>query len=30
MNEKLESLQRKLGYRFKDVSLLETALTHSS
>ena len=30
MNEKLESLQEKLGYRFKDISLLETALTHSS
>ncbi len=30
MKEKLESLQEKLGYRFKDVSLLETALTHSS
>ena len=30
MNEKLEALQEKLGYRFKDISLLETALTHSS
>ena len=30
MNEKLESLQENLGYRFKDISLLETALTHSS
>lgn len=30
MNEKLESLQKNLGYRFKDISLLETALTHSS
>ena len=31
MNElRLEGLQEKLGYRFKDVSLLETALTHSS
>ncbi len=30
MNEKLEALQENLGYRFKDISLLETALTHSS
>ncbi len=30
MEQKLESLQQKLGYRFKDISLLETALTHSS
>lgn len=30
MEEKLESLQQKLGYKFKDISLLETALTHSS
>ena len=26
----LERLQEKIGYKFKDVSLLETALTHSS
>ena len=30
MNESLENLQKNLGYRFKDISLLETALTHSS
>lgn len=30
MNEKLILLQKNLGYKFKDVSLLETALTHSS
>lgn len=30
MNESYEALQEKLGYRFKDISLLETALTHSS
>ena len=30
MNEKLEALQENLGYRFKDITLLETALTHSS
>ncbi len=30
MEEKLEALQQKLGYKFKDVSLLITALTHSS
>lgn len=30
MEEKLEALQEKLGYKFKDLSLLETALTHSS
>lgn len=30
MNEKLEALQKNLGYEFKDISLLETALTHSS
>ena len=30
MKEKLERLQKNLGYRFKDISLLETALTHSS
>lgn len=30
MEQKLESLQQKLGYRFKDISLLKTALTHSS
>ena len=30
MDEKLEALQEKLGYKFKDISLLETALTHSS
>ena len=28
--QQLEQLQRKLGYRFKDTSLLEAALTHSS
>lgn len=30
MNESLVQLQKNLGYRFKDISLLETALTHSS
>lgn len=30
MKEKLEALQRNLGYEFKDISLLKTALTHSS
>lgn len=30
MEEKLEALQRNLGYEFKDISLLKTALTHSS
>ncbi|MBR0113267.1 MAG: ribonuclease III [Clostridia bacterium] len=30
MNEKLEALQEKLGYRFKNEDLLITALTHSS
>ena len=30
MKESLERLQKNLGYRFKDISLLETALTHSS
>ena len=30
MNENLIRLQKNLGYRFKDISLLETALTHSS
>ncbi|MBQ2974195.1 MAG: ribonuclease III [Clostridia bacterium] len=30
MNEKLILLQKNLGYKFKDISLLETALTHSS
>ncbi len=30
MNENLARLQENLGYRFKDISLLETALTHSS
>lgn len=30
MNENLERLQSNLGYRFKNISLLETALTHSS
>ncbi len=30
MNGNLAQLQKNLGYRFKDVSLLETALTHSS
>ena len=30
MESKLENLQKNLGYKFKDVSLLKTALTHSS
>ena len=30
MENKLENLQKNLGYKFKDVSLLKTALTHSS
>ena len=30
MNENLEALQEKLGYRFKNENLLVTALTHSS
>lgn len=30
MEEKLKTLQRNLGYEFKDISLLKTALTHSS
>lgn len=30
MNEKFEALQNNLGYHFKDISLLETALSHSS
>ena len=30
MNESLIRLQKNLGYRFKDITLLETALTHSS
>ena len=30
MEERLKNLQQKLGYEFKDVSLLKTALTHSS
>lgn len=30
MNDALERLQKNLGYRFKDASLLETAATHSS
>ncbi len=30
MNENLARLQENLGYRFKNISLLETALTHSS
>ncbi len=30
MNENLEALQEKLGYRFKNEDLLVTALTHSS
>lgn len=30
MNENLAQLQKNLGYSFKDISLLETALTHSS
>ncbi len=30
MDKKLELIQENLGYRFKDVSLLKTALTHSS
>ncbi|MCR5150613.1 MAG: ribonuclease III [Clostridiales bacterium] len=29
-DEKLETLQNNLGYRFKNISLLKTALTHSS
>jgi len=29
-SQKLEILQKQLGYKFKDLSLLETALTHSS
>lgn len=30
MEEKLEKLQKNLGYHFKDIGLLKTALTHSS
>ena len=30
MDNKLEIIQENLGYRFKDISLLKTALTHSS
>lgn len=30
MNEVLEELQEKIGYRFQDVTLLKQALTHSS
>ena len=30
MDQKLEIIQENLGYRFNDVSLLKTALTHSS
>ena len=30
MNEVLEELQEKIGYRFQDISLLKQALTHSS
>ena len=30
MNESLAKLQENLGYRFKDIELLKTALTHSS
>ncbi len=30
MDEKLILLQKNLGYKFRDISLLETALTHSS
>ena len=30
MGEKYAGLQKNLGYKFKDISLLETALTHSS
>lgn len=30
MDHKLEIIQENLGYRFKDISLLKTALTHSS
>ncbi|MBQ6543473.1 MAG: ribonuclease III [Clostridia bacterium] len=30
MEKKLEALQNNLGYKFKDISLLKTALTHSS
>lgn len=30
MDEKLDELQEKLGYRFRDITLLRTALTHSS
>ena len=30
MNESLAKLQENLGYRFKNIELLETALTHSS
>ena len=30
INEVLDELQEKIGYRFQDVSLLKQALTHSS
>ncbi len=30
MESKLENLQKNLGYKFRDISLLKTALTHSS
>lgn len=30
MNTNLQELQKKLGYQFKDIALLKTALTHSS
>lgn len=30
MNEKFEALQNNIGYHFKDIGLLETALSHSS
>ncbi|MBR6361535.1 MAG: ribonuclease III, partial [Clostridia bacterium] len=30
MEGKLDALQANLGYRFKDETLLKTALTHSS
>ena len=30
MENTLEALQENLGYRFKNIRLLETALTHSS
>ena len=30
MDNAIQELQERLGYKFKDISLLETALTHSS